>query len=298
LAYPADSLLVVQVTEFSASGDTDEVEKYEYSRDNQGFWYERRLRFRQDSLIADGVYKFDADRRTVSVHGSSREGGGELSHSSVEWGYDSQGRNSRITLRLGDTLTAYIAIFYDAAGNREKQVVTYEPPREPYSFFYGYDASGRLHSQKQMHGDTLLATEEYAYDAMGKVIKVALFDIAGDTTSIYTLEYDGAGRETRNVWRSASGLYVYSDVRTVYDAKGNVDSIKTYAGTGEIRSYKVHTYRTVSVPVPIRRPVAGRKAAHPAQTAFEPGRDALGRSLDAGLFAKARFPSNPGAPRN
>jgi hypothetical protein len=36
LAYPADSLLVVQVTEFSASGDTDEVEKYEYSRDNQG----------------------------------------------------------------------------------------------------------------------------------------------------------------------------------------------------------------------------------------------------------------------
>jgi hypothetical protein len=40
-AYPADSLLLVQVRSYYAPGDTSGVVKREYSRDNQGFGTKR-----------------------------------------------------------------------------------------------------------------------------------------------------------------------------------------------------------------------------------------------------------------
>lgn len=49
-AFPADSLLLVRHTSYTAAGDTLSVTRYDYSRDNQGKWYERESEYRHDTL--------------------------------------------------------------------------------------------------------------------------------------------------------------------------------------------------------------------------------------------------------
>jgi hypothetical protein len=155
-----------------------------------------------------------------------------------------------------------------------------------------------LHSARLFEADSLSATQAYAYDADGNMIRDVHLDSKGDTSSSITLEYDGAGRETRRVIVFDDRSFLPMDIRTGYDAMGKVDTVKYYEEHPQFKWFEVYTYRNVSVPVPIRRFLAGQKAAHPELTAFNPGRDVLGRADDASGFARARYPSHPGAPRN
>lgn len=297
LAYPADSLLLVHIMGTYASGETDTAGKYEYFRDDRGFWHERKYAYFHDSLTSVNENTYGANRLLVATSTSYRDAQGRANLVTSNLEYDSQGRYSKVVYHYGETVSITYDFSYDTSGKLQKQNVIYSPPHAPAYYLCEYDVSGRLLFKRLFEADTLAKTQAYAYDAEGNVIRDAHLDSKGDTSSYTTMEYDGAGRITREVIVFENRTIIPMDIRTGYDAMGNVDTVKYYEDLPRSRWFEVFTYRSVNVPVPVRGFLPGRKPANPDWRESRTLRDALGRPFGAGRLPGARFPSDPGAAR-
>lgn len=95
-AYPADSLLLVQVTSLSAASDTFWVQKYAYIRDGGGFWHENMSEYRDDTLSWERFKTYDAGGHAVAESSFTRSLAGPV-RISVRVEYDAAGKPLRAT---------------------------------------------------------------------------------------------------------------------------------------------------------------------------------------------------------
>ena len=287
-AYPADSLLLVQITNLSATlaapFDTGTVQKFEYSRDNQDNWYERQFEYRHDSLQLTTLKTYDASGRVLAESTASQGIHGGSVHTATRFEYDAQGKMSRETISEGDSLTEIGLFQYDDSGKLQKWIITSDPPGISVNYLYAYDSQGRLISQKHMNGDSLVEAYHDAYDGNGNLVSRILVDAKGDTSSVTTSEYDGSGRQTREVSTYGKDSILNTDKRTEYDAAGNVKKVSWYGKSGLLQSYDDYVYQTLPVPLSIFA-FRGRKGGSSGMAPDRWVLDALGRRLSARAYA-------------
>ncbi len=283
-AYPADSTLLVKRVELSAAGDTLTWARYEYARDFRGDWVAKQYDYAHDTLKFANFLVIDSVPRVISDSLFSLD---PVKGPTWTWErmdlYDAAGRPLRITLLERDSVVSVGDFQFDASG--DVILAKLSPVKGPaYISRYDYDAQGRKTASQFLLGDSLLTATHYFYDGNGRQVSQVGFNGKGDTSSITTLEYDGAGRRSRETSRVKGDSlgYLGSEIRNEYDAAGHLVTVKSYDGTGNFRSMKVYVYQKITIPVALagraRRgtPESGSRQAaiHPV-----PGWDALGRRL-------------------
>ena len=123
-----------------------------------------------------------------------------------EYEYDNLGQNT-------------VEIWYDSVTDADAD------QNRQNTLSFSYDTFGQLITA----GDTS-ATYDFDYDALGRVTEITQ-NIAGLTSEvIFTQEYDAAGQRTRLAATVGGTADFVTDY--VYDALGQIDSIKQYGTTG------------------------------------------------------------------
>lgn len=248
-AFPADSVLLVRHTYYSAAGDTMSVTRYDYSRDNQGKWYERESEYRRDTLDYMVYFVLDADFRFVadSIFVLDPVKGPVRSSETVQ--YDAGGRQVGAVIQSSDSSGYHAEMQYDAAGDMVLYILTYNSGTID-TIRYSYDSQRRKTGQVVDFNGVHVETH-YAYDGSGRDILETSFNGQGDTTSILSIEYDTAGKRTREVSTHPGdtlGL-LYSETRYEYDAAGNKASVKSYGKSGALVSGQTYEYRDIQIPL-------------------------------------------------
>jgi YD repeat-containing protein len=299
-AYPADSLLLVRMVSTAAAGDTLSDERYAYSQDDHGFWYESRSTYRADSLAGTRIKTYDARGLAVAETSSTRTATGVL-HLSVRTEYDTAGLPIDAVLRYNDSLTIRYGYRYDLSGKLLKWTLTGDPsdpvPLTAASeYAYAYDAQGRLRSRTYAVGGVFKGSTAYAYDSAGRLASEVSLEANGDTSYAKAFAYDGAGRVSREILAAGKdtlGL-LYTDERTEYDAQGNVKAKTRYGKAGFLESMDEYAYARVRIPVSL--PAFRKRPAFMVYGNPAPGRsrDILGRGLDPRKGAdRMAFPALP-----
>jgi YD repeat-containing protein len=283
-AYPADSTLLVKRVGLSAAGDTLTWARYEYARDFRGDWVVKQYDYAHDTLIFATIMVIDSEPRVLSDSLFSLD---PVKGPTWTWErmdlYDAAGRPLRITLLERDSVVSVGDFQYDASGN--VILVKLAPVKGPaYISRYEYDAQGRKTASQFFLGDSLLTATHFLYDGNGRQVSQVGFNGKGDTSSITTMEYDGAGRRTRETSRVKGDSlgYLGSEIRNEYDAAGHLVTVKSYDGAGKLQSTEAYVYQKITIPLAL----AGRarrgtpaSGSGPAAIRLSQGRDALGRRL-------------------
>jgi YD repeat-containing protein len=212
--------------------------------------------------------------------------------------YDAAGRILGISLLEGDSVVEVGEFQFDAAGRILLSKLTLSQG-STYTSRYEYDAQGRMTVLRFFLGDSLTTVDRYLYDGNGRQVSDARFNGKGDTLSVASMEYDGAGRRIREVDRVKGDSlgYLGSETRNEYDAAGHLVTVKSYGGNGVLKSTESYVYARVEIPLAL----AGRVRLGPGRTGMGPvsaisaaGRDALGRRLPFPMTGRAHtagFPS-------
>ncbi len=284
LAYPSDSLLLVRVVTATAGGDTLDDYRYSYSRDNQGYWYERKTGFRGDTLRDTEVKTYDAHGRAIAETSSVLAKSGPI-NISTRTEFDAAGLPLSAVLRYNDSLTLHYGYQYDVAGRVLKWTITGDASDPvPYTgqgqYDYAYDAGGRLETRTYMVNGLMKETTRLTYDSAGRPATKLSLTSNGDTSYTKTFAYDGTGKKIREI--SAYGKdtlsLLYSDERTEYDGQGNVKAKKHYGKIGTLEFIDTYTYQTVSVPVSLGRFRRRTSKIALGNSASDRFRDVLGRT--------------------
>ena len=97
-AYPADSLLLTQITSIGTLSDTLEIKKFAYARDNQGYWHATTADFRRDTLRSMSFQTYDAHGQAVAESSLTARANGDSLRLSTRTVYDDAGRPVHATL--------------------------------------------------------------------------------------------------------------------------------------------------------------------------------------------------------
>jgi YD repeat-containing protein len=284
-AWPADSLVLASIATRGSVGDTLHVQKFTYSQDNQGFWYETDSYYRHDSVVTMERKTYNAARNDVFDTLWVLQPKGNTSRISTRSEYDGAGRPVRAVLGYNDSLIVIYGYEYTASGKLSKWTLaadSSDPTKysDSSEFDYAYDAEGHLLTETRTVNGVLKGIVHYGYDANGRIGTRVSLEANGDTSYAKTFAYDGEGRMIREItdYGKDTLSFLYSDIRTEYDAQGQVKKVSTYGKSGSLQETEEYAYQTVHVPVPI---VAYRlrKGDPSGSFSYASGRDALGRAI-------------------
>ncbi len=251
-AYPADSLLLTQITSIGTLADTLKVQKFAYSRDNQGNWYKTVSEFHSDSLRSKKFKTYDAKGLVVAESSTAINAKGFTVTLSTHTDYNAAGRPVHATLIENDTIFYTYAYMYDASGKVQKWTIASVSPAFTSYYLYTYDPQGRLLDKKRYVGDTVKEATRAYYDGNGRLTAQCMFNAKGDTTEWDSYAYDSLGRRTRETSRMPDSLSLLDyEKRTAYDAVGNVISVTWYEKSGYLESTDEYAYQTIGVPLAI-----------------------------------------------
>lgn len=191
-AFPADSLLLVQVSSLSAANDTFWVQKYAYSRDDAGFWHENMSEYRDDTLSSERFKTYDAGGHAVAESSFTRGPAGPV-RISVRAEYDGQGRVSGQKRYLRDSVRETTRYGYDGNG-RQASVISFGSDGDTSVVTtLEYDASGRpTRKLSRYPGDStgfLFTDDRTAYDAAGNVETVKGYGSGGSLQRVDNYAY-------------------------------------------------------------------------------------------------------------
>lgn len=190
-----------------------------------------------------------------SQYGFLKAGGGPVINAEENWWGSGSG-----PLDTSDDRAAGGLFNPAGAGDRVSDGVDYDPWLQLSGLLYGYSVAT---------GSNPIQSVAYRYDPLSRLSRISaggpaafsvghFYDAAGQLVGLgpldgspgvsATLQYDGGGRLTRLVNRSANGATVLADLRYTYDKVGNLLSAQDGAGTTNYSYDALHQLVSVSGP--------------------------------------------------